>query len=174
MESEQARSVFDQSDGKVTTAYYAKMNAKGVLGQLAVALFRAQKRSIAAKTYRRGKWTRAAYDVKNWSLSEICRILSATESKFQWGWQRDPNTPGYEWVLYVELPTGQVSFHSASRITGPLFSGHWDGKGLSKERILKFCDLIDSETLQEYVDTPSELTTAETSELMKQIDLDMS
>jgi len=44
--------VFRQNNGDTTKAYYAEMNGKGFLGQLAVALFRAQKRSTAAKKYR--------------------------------------------------------------------------------------------------------------------------
>lgn len=134
--------VFKQNDGEVTKAWYADMNALGFDGQLAVALFRAQKRSSAAKKYRGGKFTRAAYDVKNWSLSEICRILSAEAHAVHWGWKRDDNTPGFEWVLYVELPTGQCSFHSADRLTGPNYTGDWDGIRASAERILGFCQLV--------------------------------
>lgn len=97
-----AEQVFKQSDGEVTKAYYAEMNKRGLPGQLAVALFRAQKRSTAAKKYRKRAWTRDAYDVKNWSLSEVCRILNvmqAFESAPRWGWKRDPKTPGFEQVL---------------------------------------------------------------------------
>jgi hypothetical protein len=144
-EFSEANRVFNQSDGEVTKTYYAKMNARGLQGQLAVSLFRAQKRSIAAKKYKRGRFVRDAYDVKNWSISEICRIL-ATMQDFEmaprWGWKRDPSTPGYEWVLYVDLPTGQCSFHTASRLNGPDFDGEWDGIGMSKERICRYCDMV--------------------------------
>ena len=141
-----ASDVFHQQNGEVTKNYYAKMNSKGLPGQLAVALFRAQKRSTAAKKYRRGKFSHAAYDVKNWSLSEVCRILAvmqAFESAPRWGWKRDPKTSGYEWVLYVELPTGQCSFHSPERLNGPDYGGEWDGIGMSQERICRYCDLVD-------------------------------
>lgn len=143
-----ARQVFTQNDGEVTKAYYAEMNQKGLAGQLAVALFRAQKRSTAAKNYRRGKFRHSAYDVKNWSLSEICRILdamSAFEMAPPWGWKRDPKTPGYEWVLYVDLPTGQCSFHSAERLNGPEYAADWDGIGMSQERIIAYCDSVAGE-----------------------------
>ena len=140
-----AELVFRQKDGDVTKAYYATMNLKGLSGQLAVSLFRAQKRSTAAKTYRRGKWRHAAYDVKNWSLSEICRILSAMQA-FElapnWGWRRDPNTPNFEWVLYCDLPKGQASFHSSERLNGPDFKGDWKPIPGSEESILAFCDSI--------------------------------
>ena len=140
-----AESVFNQSDGEVTKAYYASMNKKGIEGQLAVALFRAQKRSTAAKKYRRGAWRRDAYSVKNWSLSEVCRVLSAMqafEMASEWGWKKDPNTPKFEWVLYCELPQGQCSFHSENRLNGPDFKGDWKPIPTSEQSILAFCDSI--------------------------------
>jgi hypothetical protein len=144
-----ALEVFKQNDGGVTKSYYEKMNGISLLGQLAVALFRAQKRSTAAKRYRGGQYRHAAYDVKNWSLSEICRVMTLIKNPFEWGWGEDPNTPGFPWVLYVELPVGQVSFHSAERLQGPQFLGHWDGaKGATVERVLAFCDLVESGRVQ--------------------------
>lgn len=48
------------------------------------------------------------------------------------------------WVLYVDLPGGQVSFHSAERYAGSDYTGEWDGKHLSAERIIRFAqDVID-------------------------------
>lgn len=138
----QAAAVFAQSSGDLTKSYYAEMNTKGPLGELAVALFRAQKRSSAAKKYRRGKFTHAAYDVKNWSLGEICRVITTYDLRFEWGWKRDPKTPGYEWVLYVDLPTGQCSFHSSQRLHDKNYPGEWDGEGMSQPRILAFCDMV--------------------------------
>lgn len=136
--------VFRQNDGDVTKDYYAHMNARGSMGQLAVALFRAQKRSSAAKSYRHGRYRRAAYDVKNWSLAEVCRILKSFEHSMVWGWQRDPKTPVFDWVLYVELPTGQCSFHSAERLDGPDYQGVWDGViGGSVTNILAFCKTVE-------------------------------
>jgi hypothetical protein len=136
-----AADVFKQNDGEVTKAYYAELNARGPMGELAVALFRAQKRSTAAKKYRRGKFRHSAYDVKNWSLTEICRVLLENDFRFTWGWQNDPNTPGFSWVLYVDLPNGQASFHSANPWKGPKYEGKWDGvHGGSETAILAFCD----------------------------------
>lgn len=137
--------VFNQQDGDVTKSYYARLNNISLEGELAVALFRAQKRSTAAKKYRGRKFTRGAYDVKNWSLGEICRIakqLNSIGNAIVWGWKRDPNTPGYEWVLYVNLPTGQCSFHSATRLDGPDFTGEWDSRIESRTAICRFCDTI--------------------------------
>lgn len=150
-----AAEVFNQNNGDVTRAYYAEMNAKGLPGQLAVALFRAQKRSVAAKKYRGGGFRREAYDVKNWSLSEIVRICMAIDANWPgpecingrvWGWQYDPKAVNFEHVLYVETPVGQCSFHSAVRLAGHDFTGKWDGKeGGSLEAILAFCEQVASE-----------------------------
>ncbi len=141
-----AAEVFAQNNGEVTRAYYEVLNARGPAGQVAVALFRAQKRSTRAKKYRRGKWRHAAYDVKNWSLSEVCRLLKehGAALSIRYGWKRDPNTPGFEQVLYVDLPNGhgQVSFHSAVRYEGPDYAGDWDGHRLSAERIIAYADAV--------------------------------
>jgi hypothetical protein len=139
--------VFNQNDGEVTKAYYADMNQCGPEGQLCVALFRAQKRSAAAKRYRGHRFKQAAYSVKNYSLGEICRILTAyPELNLRWGWKVDGalearGDPHHQ-VLYVEIPQGQVSFHSEDRLQGPDYSGEWDGKHESAERILAYCDSV--------------------------------
>ncbi len=73
--------VFHQQDGRITKAYYAELSALGPIGLVALNLFRAQKRSSRAKDYRRGKWRRAAYDVKSWSMDELCRILAITTNQ---------------------------------------------------------------------------------------------
>jgi hypothetical protein len=139
-----AAEVFRQNNADVTKAYYAKLAAKGFYGELAVALFRAQKRSTAAKRYRGSRYRNAAYEAKNWSLIETCRILLSDSHRVTWGWGRDPKTPGFEWVLYVDLPGGfQVSFHSAVRLSGPEYPGEWDGQPeMSEPRILAFCDAV--------------------------------
>lgn len=149
-----ALEVFTQSNGDVTKAWYAEVNKLGPSGELAVALFRAQKRSTAAKKYRGRQYTSAAYDVKNWSMSEVCRILVAYPAlAIKWGWKIDLATPGFEWVLYVDLPPGQCSFHSASRLQGPDYHGDWDGQHKSAERILAFCDAVIGTQKEGKIDT---------------------
>jgi hypothetical protein len=137
--------VFKQNNGDVTKAWYAEMNAKGKAGELAVALFRAQKRSTAAKKYR-GRFTRDAYDVKNWSISEVVRILWSPPMPFpdmEWGWAYDARAVNFEHVLYVELPgIGQCSFHSSTRLAGPDFTGVWKPIPDSLTSILTFCDSV--------------------------------
>ncbi len=56
----------------------------------------------------------------------------------KWGWKEDANQAFHKWVLYVELPTGQVSFHAASPSSPHRYAGEWDGQHLSAERILRF------------------------------------
>lgn len=145
-----AREVFYQQNGEVTKQYYATLAQRGPMGEIAVALFRAQKRSSRAKDYRRGKFRRAAYDVKAWSMGELCRLLELHGGSlgFTWGWKPDPevvfgNEPS--WVLYVDLPAGkQVSFHNPNRMNGPEYPGEWDGiRGASEHRVISFCTSVE-------------------------------
>jgi hypothetical protein len=158
--------VFKQKNGDVTKAYYAALDAKGPAGQIATALFRAQKRSTAAKTYRGRRFRSEAYSVKEWSMSELCRLLALHGETFgiRWDWKEDKEVLFGErssWVLYVDLPgptfeiesrkskekmvfrSGeQVSFHCPQRLTGPDYPGEWDRQKESLSRILAFCDAI--------------------------------
>lgn len=139
--------VFAQNDGDVTKSYYDELTKCGQLGEIAVALFRCQKRSARAKDYRSGKWRRAAYDVKSWSMGEVCRLLQRyPDSGFKWGWKADPDVlfgDQPSWVLYVDIPLfGQVSFHNPSRGAGLDYDGGWDGQHRSQDRILDFCDRV--------------------------------
>jgi hypothetical protein len=145
-----AHEIYHGSDGKATSAFYAELQRLGPIGVVAVNLMRAQKCSARAKVYRggirgTGSYRSLAYGRKDWSLRNLCDALAqhAGELGLTWGWKHDPATPGYEWVLYVELPTGQCSFHAAVRYAGPDYAGEWDGMmGLSAERIIQFCEQV--------------------------------
>ena len=50
------------------------------------------------------------------------------------------------WVVYIDIPQGQVSFHSPDRYIGPDYMGEWDGSHMSEERILSYCDRVLSST----------------------------
>lgn len=132
----------------------------GPVGLLALNLFRASKCSGRAKRYRggvrgQGSYRQMAYDRKNWSLQQLCEILTvhAETLALSWGWQQDPEQDYHKWVLYVDLPgQGQVSFHSAERYKGPDYAGQWDGNRTSDERIIGF-----TETLLEEAPCPLKL-----------------
>lgn len=145
----QAKDVMNQNDGDLTKRYYAELTSRGPLGEIAVALFRAQKRSSRAKDYRKGKFREEAYRVKTWSMSEISRLLSqhGEQLGFIYGWKEDPKTVFGErssYVLYVDIPGhGQVSFHNPDRGTGPDYAGEWDGvAGVAPIRIAALCDEV--------------------------------
>lgn len=126
--------VYDGSDGAATLALYDRLNQLGPHGEIAVNLFRAQKSSARAKVYRggergRGSYRGMAYGRKEWSIENLARILAqhADASGLRWGWGQDNAQEFHRVVLYVDLPSGQVSFHTTSRLTGPEYLGTWDG-----------------------------------------------
>ena len=149
-----AREVFDATDAALTRAYHSDLKRAGHRGHLAAALLKAQKASLRAKKYRGGilrgvaSYSSLAYARKGEALAELCDILEAVTSSLvrSWGWKIDDGAAfagqPAKWVLYVELPSGQVSFHNRHRLRGPDFPGEWDGARASVERICAFCDLV--------------------------------
>ncbi len=139
-----AREVFNGSDGALTVAYYRRLCAEGPNGVIAMNLFRASKTSARAKQYRGRQFRNASYDTKNYSLVQLCTAL-INQRVYDWGWHRDDKTVGYPWVLYIDLPCGQASFHSSERLNGPDYHKPWrPGKG-SDANVLAFCDIISGE-----------------------------
>lgn len=137
--------IFDGSDGDATRALYDELAALGPVGLVAVNLFRAQKCSARAKIYHRGHYSTLAYGRKNWSLEQLADILVAHGEMlgYRFGWGVDTANDRYPWVLYVDLPQGQVSFHSLVRGVGPDYAGAWDGiVGASTGRILRFVNTV--------------------------------
>lgn len=143
-----AREIYEGSDGALTLRFYNQLVRINLAkGTIAMNLFRAQKCSERAKKYHggvpgKGSYRDMAYERKNWSLKELCRVL-VDNPIVNFGWKKDPDTPKFEWVLYVDLPNGQVSFHSAERYSGPDYLGEWDGRrGVSAARIVEYCDAL--------------------------------
>jgi hypothetical protein len=147
--------VYAGSDGAATRAYYARLEQFGAIGRIAMNLFRAQKCSARAKVYRGGvrgggSFKRMAYERKEWSLAELVGVLEAWRQnggmpEIAYGWKQDPGVlfdGEPSWVLYVDLPVGQVSFHAPARSLGPDYPGEWDRSHASEARILRFCDEI--------------------------------
>lgn len=137
--------VYRGSDGDATKALYTRLERLGEFGAIAINLFRAQKASERAKAYRggdgKGRFRDQAYDRKQWSVDNLCLALSVAAHRvgLSWGWGEDPNQPFHNQVLYIDLPTGQVSFHSAVRGRGPSYDGKWDGySGVAVDRILRW------------------------------------
>jgi hypothetical protein len=144
--------VYCGSDGELTKRYYGELEKRGPIGLVAMNLFRAQKCSTRAKTYRggirgQGSFKRMAYDRKAWSMDNLVAILEkhAVELNITFGWKKDIDVlfgDDPSWVLYIDLPQGQVSFHSPARGKGPDYPGRFDGLRKSAERIIEFCDSV--------------------------------
>lgn len=146
--------IYQGSDGSATKALYSELERRGLVGMLALNLFRAQKASSRAKIYRggvrgQGSYKAMAYERKQWSLDNLVSLLDRHSEalKVRWGWRIDyqvllGSSPAA--VLYIELPdTGrQVSFHSPRRGKGPEYPGDWDGERASAERIIGFCSRV--------------------------------
>jgi hypothetical protein len=136
--------VYKGSDGEATKALYAVLRERGVTGALAVELFRAQKASERAKLYRggvrgQGSYRGMAYDRKQWAMDNLCKALLQSCSLLQWGWGVDDKQAVHRHVLYVDLPTGQVSFHTGARGEGADYGKPWDGMpGQSADRICRW------------------------------------
>jgi hypothetical protein len=146
-----ARDIFRNNDGAVTKRYYAELSALGPIGLCAINLFRAQKCSARAKKYRggndRGSYSSQAYERKNWSLGQLVQILGKHGDYLgiKFGWGRDEKQTYNPWVVYIDLPNGQVSFHSQKRFGGPDYPGEWDQQHASEDRIMAFCDVVMSQ-----------------------------
>lgn len=138
--------IYEGSDGEATKALYAQLEQCGPIGIVALNLFRACKNSGRAKVYRggqrgRGSFKGMAYDRKQWAMDNLADVLSenAEALGIRWGWGLDPKQEFHRDVLYVDLPNGQVSFHTAGRGDGPDYPGEWDGQaGMSPQRTCAF------------------------------------
>jgi hypothetical protein len=137
--------IYQGSDGEATKALYRELEQLGRIGAIAVNLFRATKCSERAKMYRRGRgYKTAAYERKDWSIRNLATALHVQHAQvffdLKWGWAvddglRERGDPHHH-ILYLELPTGQVSFHTGARGEGPDYAREWDGvRGAAAERV---------------------------------------
>src|SRR5581483_2280570 len=144
--------VYAGSDGDAMRALYEDLGKLGPHGMVAVNLFRACKCSERAKVYRRGPGHKTeAYRRKDWSIKNLAETLTkqadllpeipgTLTERIAWGWQIDEGMRAKEdphhHVVYVDLPTGQVSFHNGARYDGPDYAKPWDGAaGTAPDRI---------------------------------------
>lgn len=142
--------VFHGSDASATRAYYRRLSGLGFDGRLAAQLMRVQKSSSRAKLYR-GKHGDRAYRNKEEAMAVLTSLLATPGCGIQWGWGVDDSprrTHPCRHVLYVDLPTGQVSFHAMARGAGPDYGGKWDGAlGASEGRIIRFAAAVEKRDL---------------------------
>lgn len=160
-------SIYKGSDGYKTKELYDRITALGPFGVVATNLFRACKCSERAKMYRGGRYKSAAYDRKDWSIGNVCRHLETSGLPIVWGWGIDEvllrKGDPHHHILYVDIPSGQVSFHSGTRAVGPKYTGVWDGAiGLAPKRICEWCHsllsgkAVAAKTVERAKDTSSE------------------
>jgi hypothetical protein len=76
--------VFLGSDAVQTRPYLAELEKRGVPGEIAAALSRAQKSSTRAKRYR-GRSVDRAYDRKGDVLRRLCELLTQQDTGLRWG-----------------------------------------------------------------------------------------
>lgn len=141
--------IYQGSDAERTKLLYNELNVRGPIGVVATNLLRACKNSERAKKYRggngSGSYRAQAYERKQWSIENLDRELRthAEPLGIKWGWARDEKQVRHDAVLYVELPRGQVSFHTETRGMGPDYAGVWDGvRGEGATRICYFAEMV--------------------------------
>jgi hypothetical protein len=131
-------------------------------GRLLIALREAQQASDRAKSRAANGCRRREYyerDNSVYSNANFRRSREARERDYQekeyavqnsvalaplsgitLGWGARENEM---YVVYFDLPTGQVSFHCKQRLAGPEYSGIWDGiRGVSGSRIEEAIRLV--------------------------------
>lgn len=125
------------SNAAATRQLLRELGLRGEFGRLAQSLFRAQKASERAKRYR--GYSDSYYEKKGEQLNEVVDSLFALTDELPWGWGIDEE--GYHRdVLYVDLPTGQASFHHVERLSGPDYPGEWDHNASSAWNICAFIE----------------------------------
>jgi hypothetical protein len=141
--------IYEGSDGDRTKALYERLMALGPAGVVATNVFRACKNSERAKKYRggngRGRYRDQAYERKQWALDNLAKALErhAADLGVGWGWGIDDKQDYHRHVLYVDLPSGQVSFHTEARGSGPDYPGQWDGvRGASASRACSYAKRV--------------------------------
>jgi len=132
---------FHGSDATVTRRLHRQLEQAGQPGAIAAALMRAQKASTRAKVYK-GDYVDWSYSRKRVGMTALVELLASDPCGITWGWGYDANQSFAPWVLYLELPEGQVSFHACVRGDGPDYPSDWDGECKSVSRIIAFADRI--------------------------------
>jgi hypothetical protein len=119
------------------------LEGHGPTGEIASFMLRAQIYSDAAKSADTRSDAQDIYSRKNWAMQRLYFALKAhaASAGLEWGWGPDPDTRYYPHVLYVDVPTGQISFHSPWG-GQPQYTKSWDGSGDTRERIIAWAQTI--------------------------------
>jgi hypothetical protein len=158
-EANRVRLIYEGSDGAATKALYTELAGYGPIGIVAINLFRAQKCAARAtfisdwiatlpraeQEHQNAHYAVLVFSRRHYALVQLAAVLGecAADLGIGYGWGCDLTAPRYPWVLYVDLPTGQVSFHALTKGDGPAYPGVWDGVvDASAERIIAFVNLI--------------------------------
>lgn len=64
------------------------------------------------------------YAEKSQSIAHACNAAGEAGIVFGWAPSLQEDVP---WIVYFDLPTGQMSFHCNKRGQGPEYGGNWDG-----------------------------------------------
>lgn len=137
--------IYCGSNSGATRSLHARLERLGADGMIVATLLRIAKSSERAKVYRGRGYREKAYARKDANIAPLVELLA--RSTLRWGWGIDDalqarGDPHYH-VLYVELPSGQVSFHLAQRSDGPDYPAAWDGiPGISALRIAHWAGTI--------------------------------
>lgn len=146
-----AQAAYEATDYSETRSYLRALANAGRLGRIAAALFAAMRASTDAKTERRlAKGdplaeitvSRAGYARKRLAMQKVCELLAHNAAGLAWGWGNDRRQADCPFVLFVDLPQGQVSFHTPEKLMGPEYAGRWDRACQNRERVLAFCDAL--------------------------------
>lgn len=159
------RNIYYGSNGVQTRRLLSALSEGLPLGRIAAELFRIQKASSRAKRYKGGirrgngkltSYRDLAYDAKQVAIQKLCKSLSDDAHGLTWGWGVDASQSHNTHVLYVDLPNGQVSFHSPARLDGETYCSKWDGMRASEARIIAFCQSVLSEVASDALATRPE------------------
>ena len=135
------------SDAPASRRLCNDLDSKGLIGELASLLFRAQKARKQARNYS-GVAPVSGRPYRDYSKDRMREMLDkaicllqarATAFGIPWGWRRDDSSGKPPWVLQIDLPSGPVAYRLPYRHVGPDYGGCLEGDSLNDHRVAEFC-----------------------------------